>query len=245
MDELREAIEALRNLDGVTPEQIADGLREHAGGVFQVVFNRGHGAATADKRTEIDGLTTKVADLTGKLTAATTRVAELEQGDPDHKAELERLRTTVTDLQGKLTEAKDTHTKAIRDMRINDGAGRLRNLLVDHFKVDPDKADVLVEKHRKRIRTGGEDDTRIVVMQDGLDVPVQADDPVKHLATELTNGLDPRWITSTADGGSGARGTGATSDDNKFVDEVRERFRKERESQPNPLIPKPTESATV
>ena len=249
MDELREALNTLREASASVPaSDLADAMKEHGGAAYQAVFNRGFGVATEEKKGEVKRLTDRVETLSTEVQQKDGRVTELEN-NTGHEEELERLRGQLQETKDRLEATEETHRTSLRDIKVGDQATRLRKILVDENGVDADKADLLVHNNRGRIQPrDGDTGTQIIVMQDGLDIPMQAEDPVKALASELTGKLEPKWITSGADSGSGTGGSGAGGEGggaSGVVSEAKENFRKRRESRPNPLNPPKRENATA
>jgi hypothetical protein len=188
------------------PAKVAAALQASVQPVWQAAYNRGHSDAT--KRAE-EKAATLAADLeAAKATAEEARgkIAELESKTPD----AEKIRSEYKEQIAKLTrereEAEATLKQKLGDERRRRATGDLSTAL-RKAGVDPLWADDFARREELARRIRHTDDGNIEVLQEGsTEVTLQAPDgtsPLAVLASEYAKKLEPRFLASNGDSGSG------------------------------------------
>lgn len=119
-------------------------------------------------------------------------------------------------------------TEQLQQERLQRAATDLRRHL-EARGVDPDMADLQTSKAAVRRRISHAPDGTVQVLGEGTDAPLQlpdGTDPLDHLAKEIAGQVDPKWIRSNADSGSGLSsgpGSGGSAFWNRIRQGVRDR----------------------
>lgn len=226
MPELKDIISQLRELNPKADE-FANLLRESMQPLYQVVFDRGHGVATATAATQREKLEADLAASVAEVTRLTGKVKEYEEKTPDvaklradYDAELASLRTQLNQAK------KDGVTKVKAVLRSRAQRDLVTELVA--LGVDRDYAEVQAAKPEHADRLHVRDDEGVDVLQAGKQVPIQSDKPLSTLAAEMLESIPPKWRTSTADNGAGSgagddapTGNGTGAGGNGFFDGIR------------------------
>ncbi len=203
------------------PVKLADAIQQHAQPTFQEMFGRGHKIATAKHKEKEAEASTQLQVQTDLVVTRDKEITTLKKGQPD-------LDKQVKDRDAKIAEMKEEGEKSKKqsDERFNMVVrGRARtdlvSALVGSHHLDPDYADVIAGKADGRIRLTK--DGAVEVLEAGKDIPLQTQNGVtglQVLAGELAKGVDPKWLISKADHGSGTHGEGGKGGKKDYYDDI-------------------------
>lgn len=234
--DLKEFIEALNGLDA-TDDEVADALKEHKGSIFQTIFNRGHKYATKEAETKLETLESERDAERERAAKAEAKVAKLEESQPDVKAIKREFEDEIERLQGELKDARASGNSRVQEVLDARARSDLKALLMskDFGGIDPDYADVQAQKVADRIRhepIEGEDGRfKLQVLVEGSDnIPVQADDPLKHLAKQVSDKVDARFKSANVDTGSGTDTGGAGGNGGDLYEDIRKDVKEKQEA---------------
>lgn len=219
-------------------DAVVAALQSDAQPIFQAVYDKGHGAATARHQADKATLDGKIVELQGQLTTSTERIRALEASAPGAAELQKQYETRVREMEEKhKTELLKRDTQ-LNEERIERAFSDLRSKLKG--RVDGDFVPVLVQqvRDRKRLRLT---DGKVEALQADSGIPfVPSTDGKKDgldlLADELFTGTPLKFQLSTvdsgsgADGGGGGGGSGATSTFDNIRKDAKER-NKPREGQ--------------
>lgn len=212
MDEIEKIVQQLLGKDN---SLIAGAVQKLLAPVYQDIFNKGHGVATAKAQGDRVELEANTNRLNGELVTAAAKIKELEESKPDvakvrkqydesidvlkneHKTQVQKLQTTIT---------AEREARALADIRSG----------LQSLGVDADYADVLASKDDVKRRLKFKDDGSVEVLQAGKDIPIIASGdkkPVALLVDELRTTVPAKFVTSNGDRGSGTSGAGGASAD--------------------------------
>jgi multidrug efflux pump subunit AcrA (membrane-fusion protein) len=203
--DLTEAIKAL--MAHSNREEVVAALQKDGQPLYQLVFNKGHAVATAKLEAEKATVEARATQAEQERDAAKGTLAERERNTPDVAAIRTQYEQQIADLkeQHKGTLLKEKEARQAE--RLERTKAELRADLVS-AGVDPDYADVLVEKRETLSRlTFRKDDGVLEILQAGKTIPLAVGDgesPVKLLVAELRGATPAKFISSNADGGSGS-----------------------------------------
>lgn len=240
---LEELARALAEQFGTDSAAVLAALQAHANPVYTAVWNSGHKQAASEGKTKLTELKNQVKELEEKAEGLEGTVTELRAKAPDaaklqgdYQKEIDNLKNKhkgeVERLKGSIESERRTRTMA-----------DLRTKLVSSG-VDPDYAEVIVQKPDLVSRIRFDESGNVQVMQPGKDIPYAPDGaigPVDTLAKELADATPAKFRTSTVDKGGDARarsggaaggkaGGGATTD----LGKIRESVLAERAGKSNP-----------
>ena len=226
-EELTQFTALAKKFEPKDKDKIVTVLKADMHPVFQEVHDQGHSAATTKGKTDLK-------TATDKLTAAETKVTELE-------GQLEALGGKAPDLQAlqkshdkQLQDLKDKHKAKLETLqgeldtaRIEFAQEQLVTELVGKYNVDQEYADtILAKKPEITKRFKFNEAKKLEVLQNGKDIPFAETDGqtgVKLLAAELAPTIDKKWINSKVNRGSGLRGTaGGDTGGNRYDDAMKE-----------------------
>lgn len=207
--ELRESFEEwMASLDGrPSTEAFAGALKDAFQKGYQEIFNRGHSTATAQAEEEKATLETKLESTREKLQDAEAKVRKLEGDQPD-------VSKIHSEYEDKIEALKSEHERQVEELNAKVqknqeqfARAQLKSRLAG--KLDPDYADVKVEKAMDRVKFDGEE---VTVLEKGTEIPVQTDgdrDPLDYLADELVEESPGKFVLVDVDTGGGVdRGSG-------------------------------------
>ena len=195
--------------------------------VYQEIFQRGHAEETRASKAKFDALTEQVTGLTGQLSTAQTALTDLQSKTPDVKTVTDQFQAQIADLSAKNKAKLDTMQAKVNDTLLRRGRADLKSSLIAKG-VDPDYADVLVNKEDVKLRMRPSDDGDIQVMADGKDIPLtvgEGQTPLGLLTEELSGKVPAKFLSSSSDRGSDSRsgpasGSGSVDQFKKIRDDV-------------------------
>lgn len=226
-EQLREFLDGLD--ESVGAEALADALQEVHQAAYQAIYDRGHGGATSRLKSDIEDLEGKLSKEQKRRKKAEERAEQLEEENPEvgeiRSQYEEQLEETREEYEERLRKQGETLNSERRQRARSDLVAMLSG------ELDRDYAEVQVDRVLSNGRIRHDDEGEIEVLQDGKDIPIQADKPLEALASEITESADPKWRVSKADSGSGTQGSGAAgSGGSNRYDRIREKAKKEREN---------------
>lgn len=174
--------------------------------VYQEIFQRGHAEETRASKVKFDALTEQSTALTGQLATAQTALTDLQSKTPDIKTVTDQFQAQIADLNTKNKAKVDAMQAKVDDTLLRRGRADLKSSLIAKG-VDPDYADVLVNKEDVKARMRPTETGDIQVMAEGKDIPLTAGEgqtPLGLLTEELSGKVPAKFLTSTADRGSNA-----------------------------------------
>ena len=216
---------------------VARTMKENAHALFQHVFNVGHSErnkkATNDEKALRDQLTAKEEEATRLQSELETAKA----GQPDAAKRVTELEGQIRTLQQQHADTPKELPGQVAEAKRTARLETLRGKLAAHL--DPDYAEVLVQKAEVRDRVRLNDDGSFDVLQavGGIPfAPAEGADPMDLLVGELvetTRRTKPTLVTSGAEAGSGTGSTGGQAaerkgGDAKFFDGIREKAKEEQ-----------------
>lgn len=225
---LQELIAKLKEL-GVPAKDFADALKTEAQPFFQEVFNRGHAVATAQEATAKEQLNAQLQAAQQAVQAKDAEIAELKKKSPDVAAIREQYEQRITELQTQLEETSTQARARIVDMIHGRALADLRALATG-MGVDKDYADVLIHRHKIAERIKVRDDDGFDVLEEGKQIPMQADKPLEALAAWMYEQTPVALRTSNGDRGAGTQ-AGGGAPGGTFFDGIREGAKKTQEAQ--------------
>jgi len=212
--------EAIAALAEANKDEVAALLEKKAGGLHQAIFQKGYDVAHGRKVKDADQLKGEIDKLKSELALRTEELSKVGSGQPDrvkaYEEELTRIRTEKAETEKvyQLKLLQKDRQRAIADLRA----------VLIRKGVDPDYAEVLTQKATIESRVRVESDGSIQVMQEGKEIPIATEGskaPLDALAEELVPKLDPKWLTSKVDAGSGDRGGAGQPGTASFYDKIR------------------------
>lgn len=219
---LEQLLAELMKLDAA---QVATALQEKAQPVFQHIFNKGHGAGLAkatDDKTRLEG---QVASLTSQLSEKDNTIRTLTDKAPDVAAVRQTFEAQINQLTEKHKSELKAKDEEIQGERMSRARSDIRTKLVAGG-VDPDYADVLMEKPEIKKRMRFAKDGVLEVLQDKQDIPLTAtkDKAVTDLfVEELVAAAPAKFLTVNSDRGSGTESGGGGGKGNASrYDKIRE-----------------------
>lgn len=213
-------------------DDIVKGLQKHKREAFQAIHDQGHSAATGSSKQKIDAAEAAQQKAERDLEKAQERMKELEEKAPDAAAIRKQYEDREAELKKTHQEQLDAERTKRNDLqRRNARKDLVRALIGDG--VDPDYAEVLVEKQDVVDRIVIGDDGELVVQQKGRTIPIAATDdhsPVELLAEELRSGIDAKWVSSSVKRGAGVQDGSGGGGGNRYqkLAEQQKEFEKAR-----------------
>lgn len=215
---------------------IAEALQKQAHPVFQIIYDRGHGAATKTAEEKAAELTTKISTLETNHRTAQEQLEAERKKHPD----TEQLREQYEERERQLREAHDTEKAALQTQlsteRRNVAKQTLKSLLRSGDRVlDSDYADVLIDKQATDERINFREDGSVEVFQAGKQIalaPAEGVSPLELLAKELKEQAPSKFVEVRTDRGAGARGDGGggTGGGGGFFNDYRKSLEEERKT---------------
>lgn len=207
MDELLASIAKLLG-EGKSPADIGKAIQAGAQPVYQYAFDRGHSDATQRSKEKLTEVETQLATTKGELTTATATLTDLQSKAPDVKKITDQFQAQITDLKAKHKVEVDGMKSTVTESTLSRARADLKSALIAKG-VDPDYADVLVNKGEIKARMKTTEVGGIEVMTEGRDIPLTAGEgqtPLGLFADELSGKVPAKFLSSNADRGSGVNG---------------------------------------
>lgn len=228
--DIREILGQLAEADA---DEVAAALKEKLQPVYQTIFNRGHSTATERASTREESLNELLNAEREKRQKLEREIDELRDKTPDAQEQRKQYEARIAELEDEMKALKESSKERVRNVIKRGAVADLQATLVS-MGVDPDYAEVLVSKPgtQARIAVNGDDEGEqfeIAVMQEGREIPIQTDNPIKAYAEELRKSVPSKFIVSTADRGGETGGGGAGGSRSTF-DRIREEARKRSEA---------------
>lgn len=195
----------------VSDDTIVQAFQTDGQPVYQLVYDRGHGAATGRKSTEVERLTTERDNAIRERDEAQAKLSEIEGSAPDAEKIREQYNAELEKAKLKAKETEEALKARLHKERVARARADLRTTLVSKHSIDPDYAEVLASRPDIEERFSFTDDGDVEVLQRGKQIPYAPGDgqtSVGLLAAELREGVNPKFVLSGADNGSGANGNG-------------------------------------
>lgn len=224
--------------DADVPEaKIVEVIQKNAHPVFQIIYDRGHSTATEAGNRKVTDLESQLEKLKKDHETATQALADERRKHPDTD-------TIRTQYEEREQELKAEHEKAVAELngklqneRLNTARQTLKGYLTSgERRLDPDYADVQLDKSELRERFRHRDDGTLEVLQAGKQialVPADGVSPLELLAKELKDAAPSKFVEVHSDRGAGSQGNGGSSGGaGGFFGKYREELKKERENKP-------------
>lgn len=221
----------------VTIATVAKTLKEGAHDVFQHLFNLGHSEATKRAEKAAGEAKTALEEKDRALAEKETELAAAKMANPGSTERVRELEGQVQALQGEKKQLEKDHRAKLRDVTQEAQVSALRARMAG--KLDPDWADVQVQKKEIKARIRVNDDGTVDVLQPDGKIPYAATegkDGFDLLVDEIVKGAKSsertsKFVLAETDSGSGTGAgqggpTGGTKDA-KFYDDLRERAKAE------------------
>lgn len=197
---LKELLQSIVALN-VQPKEFADALRNEAQPLFQECFNRGHSTATADDQGKLTELQNKLTQAESNVATAQQQLEQLRAEKPDVAKITQEFEQKLADAETRLATAKAEARAEVSRAHEDVARANLRAKLADRLL--PEYADVIVERHRDRLKYSAEVKGVRVLQAGTTSVPIQSEDPLGTLADELFNAAPAAFKVSHADRGTG------------------------------------------
>lgn len=184
-------------------------LQRQAQPVFQIIFDKGHSDATTRTKPKLDDLEAKLTTRDAELKTERENLKTLKAEKPDLAKIHADYQTTIADLTNKSKQETEALKGQVATERLSRAKSDLKSDLTAKG-VDPIYADVLAERTVAQNRIRFTADGKTEVMAQGKEIPLtpgEGKTAIGLLAEELHATVDPRFILSRADSGSGLRGT--------------------------------------
>lgn len=204
--DIGEAIRALLGVEDRTA--VIAALQKDGRELYQAIFNKGHATATEKLEQRITALTEQVSTAQAEATAAKTALADAEKNKPDVTTIRQQYEQQITDLKERHKAEIGKEREGRKAERLERTKGELKRALVIDHGIDKDYAEVLVERADVRARLTFSDKGDLEILQAGKTIPIVVGDgqnAVGLFAEELKGGVDPKWVTSKADNGTGGQ----------------------------------------
>lgn len=207
MPTLAESLAVLADTEDAN--DVAAQLRTAAPKVYQIAFDAGHSTATAQSKKDIKALETKLADAETARSAAEDKLTEATRSQPD----VAKLRADHEAVILDLKERHKAELKALKDAakdRERSAALKSLELALVAAGVDPDYAEVQVQKESIRNRIDVADDGTVTFRQLDKDTPYSGKDATENtklLAADIRKSIsNPKFLAAAGDAGSGTTG---------------------------------------
>lgn len=217
--------------------EIASRLQSDGHGVFQVIYDRGHSAATERGNSRTDELEKELAEEREKLESTETQLTEEREKHP----ETEELRSEYQEEIREVRAESDEKISSLEKQLVNERRERahsdLKAMLTSGQRhLDADYADVLTNKSDVRDRLRFDEDTgSLEVLQAGKQIalaPADGVSPLALLSKELKESAPSKFVEVSSDAGSGSReGGGAGNGSGGFFSNYRKELEEKRESE--------------
>lgn len=223
--------ETLAQLAGANAEEVAAALREVLQPVYQIAFNAGHSTATTKAAAREASLNDLLAAEREKRAALEAEIQTLKDKAPDVQAMRQQYEARISELESQVESVRTEGIERAKSILQRKAISDLQAILAGQLGVDPDYAEVLVSKpgviSRIKVDEVG-DEFEIAVLQEGREIPIQADKPLRAYAEELRKSVPAKFVVSRADRGGGSQGGGAGGGLSVF-DQIRENAKRRNE----------------
>lgn len=201
MDKLKEALALL--LGHSNQDEVVSLVETQGSGLFQKIFQKGHDVGYGKKHAALDRATEELTGIKAKLATAEEQITTLK-ANPETKAIHEQYAGQIKSLTDAAKARETELLTGIRKERHSSHLSTLRTAL--KAKLQPDYADVLLEKGENSDRIKVNDDGTWTVLQKGKDIPLAAQTPeaaLSILADELVAGAPAGFVLAATDAGGG------------------------------------------
>jgi uncharacterized protein YdiU (UPF0061 family) len=205
--ELSELVAKLLELFNADKTKVMTAIQVGAHGLYQTIFDKGHGEGLKKGRDEKKESDENVTKLTADLEKATNDLKTLREKTPDVETVRKQYQTeidTLKETHKNEIKAEKERTKGIERKRVK---AQLQAKLEKKVKPAFAKVTVQDEDVDKRLRI--KDDLSLEVLQAGKDIPfspADGQDALDLLVDELVSKADAEWKLAEGDQGSGVRG---------------------------------------
>jgi hypothetical protein len=220
---------ALATLKGADPVDFADALRADAQPLYQRVFKSGFDEAEGRWKARAKEAEGKLAEAETARTEAEQRLADAQSKVPDVAKINDEWTQKIAKLKADADAALVTERTARQQERQARTASDLKAALSG---LDPDYIEVVATKHAQRLRY--RDDGSLELLEDGGQTPVAlagGKTPVAHLAEEIRQKADAKWVLSNADRGGGVRGGEGGGGGGDVFARIRNEVKQQQEAQ--------------
>lgn len=203
---LDELLAALSQALGENRDDLISGIEKKVGGLYQVIFQKGHDVGYGKKNHEITAANDKIAKLSNDIAAREQAIEELKAEGPEkHKKVIEGYKAEIATLTEAHKQAIAQKDAVLSQERLDRSIADLKARLIARG-VMPDYADVKLQSQEVRNRIKFEPDGSRQVLQAGKDIPFAVtgtEDALDLLANELHSATPQNWQTSKVIPGSG------------------------------------------
>lgn len=229
-EELRRLIEALNSY--TNHDELRAAIKEHAKPIYQPIFNDGHGVATASFSSERLKLEKRATDAEAEKKSAADDLEKYKREQPQIAQIDAQYKQQLQDKDAEIQKLKESHSSEKRTSRQETAVTKLRAIL--NQWVDPDKTENLVSTTTVKDRLQLDEALNLRVLQKGQQIPFAGneEEQLKAFAEELKAGVEPKFILSGVNGGTGRQGaTGGVGTEGlkgkALFDKIREKARAE------------------
>jgi hypothetical protein len=222
---LAEQVSSLSKADAV------ELLKANNHAAWQEIWNAGHNTAHGKAKESEEAIQSQLEEAQAELEKTQKELEKIQSKQPDVAKIHEDYKAEIDALKTKHKEAIASKDQTIRDRELDRGKSSLRAALVA-TGVDPDFAEVMVQKENVLSRLRVDGDFHLNVLQDGREIPIQPNetkDAVQLFAEELKATVPPKFVAASGDRGSGSKRPGSVGGGDHFAN-LRERISKEREA---------------
>jgi hypothetical protein len=189
-------------------------FHEKAQSVAQHFIDMGHGIERENSKETIRLATEAKTKAEGDLTTANQTIETLRKDKPDIAAMQQNHATELQNQQTRFDKEKKELKDFARGVLLERDLGKIRNRLVEEYKVNPSVADLIVKDEDLRDRIKHDDKGLTTVFQAGTRTPyvvASGQEWFHPVAEELKAKVPPRGFDTDADEGTGSSGHGTQS----------------------------------
>jgi DNA repair exonuclease SbcCD ATPase subunit len=207
--------DALNELDGVEADEFAERLQDERPSLYKQVYSDGFGAGKTEVKSDLESTKDELQSLKDERDDLEQKVQKLEEEQPEaaeirgkYEEKLQKLQGQIESLQEDKSTLEEEKQSAIRTERERMLRERTKNALISQG-VDPDYAEVQVEKQMQNGRVRFDDDLSPKVYE-GEDIPSPRngeDDADEILADSILEQTPDKFV---ADNRPGSTGLGST-----------------------------------
>lgn len=225
-EELRKLLEALNGW--ANKAELIAAIKDQAKPIYQPIFNDGHGVATAAAAADRVKLERRAADAEAAQAQATADLEKFRKEQPQVAAIDAQYKQALADKDKELATLKEQAKQDKIAARKGSALDKLRAFL--NQRVDADKVNSMLTALTVAERVQLDDNLGLRVLQKGQQIPFAGseDEQLRAFADELVAGVDPKFLLSDVDAGSGRETVGSsksTTTGKAFYDKIREKAR--------------------
>lgn len=177
LEELKGHISEYLKSEDATPKDVADLLHEDSTEVYNYIFRGGLASGKDSRKDEFKTKEDEIKTLKNDVAQGVSRIETLEAASPDFAQKTTEFETALSqkdvliqELEGKNTELESGGVEQTKTRSLAFERERIMNRLTRDFNVDPDYAEIAVNKpgFADRLRYDDEGNVNAAFDEDGL-----------------------------------------------------------------------------